>query len=189
MVVIVIETYASSLSHGTWPPSHPWSGIALSAIAVQFFLPLKRKPVFSFVASLVGLAAAVLWIIAGRAAQQAHAGSSEAKEPPKPQGTAQLGDDAGSPVGDSVQDAAARALTEAARLASSCRPKGGPVGSGKVRVIYEQDGTVQSVEVLSQEFRDNLTGSCVRMVFRRATIPAFSGPSPTFIKSFSIPEE
>ena len=48
---------------------------------------------------------------------------------------------------------------------------------------------MQSVDLLSEQFRDTLTGSYVRMVFRRARIPAFSGPSPTFIESFSIPSE
>jgi hypothetical protein len=29
----------------------------------------------------------------------------------------------------------------------------------------------------------------VRMVFRRAKIPPFKGEPPTFIKSFTVPEE
>jgi hypothetical protein len=74
-------------------------------------------------------------------------------------------------------------------LASSCRPRGGPAGPGKARVIYANDGSVKSVEILTARFRDTLTGSCVRMVFRRAKIPAFTGQPPTFIKSFTIPEE
>ena len=74
-------------------------------------------------------------------------------------------------------------------LASSCRPRGGPSGAGKARVIYSNDGDVQSVEILTAKFRDTLTGSCVRMVFRRAKIPPFKGEPPTFIKSFTIPEE
>jgi hypothetical protein len=56
-------------------------------------------------------------------------------------------------------------------------------------VVYSPDGSALAAEVLSKEFRDTLTGSCVRMVFRRATIPVFSAPTPTFIKSFSIPAE
>jgi DNA polymerase III gamma/tau subunit len=92
-------------------------------------------------------------------------------------------------VSSSVNDAAATALTSAAKLAASCRPRGGPAGAGKARIIYSPDGDVQSVEILTAKFRDTLTGSCVRMVFRRAKIPAFKGEPPTFIKSFTIPEE
>jgi len=91
-------------------------------------------------------------------------------------------------VGSAVNDAAASALGNAAKLAASCRPPGGAAGAGKARVIYSNDGEVQSVEILTAKFRDTLTGSCVRMVFRRAKIPAFKGEPPTFIKSFTIPE-
>jgi hypothetical protein len=93
------------------------------------------------------------------------------------------------PANAAVNEAAASALANSATLASSCRPRGGPAGAGKARVIYSNDGEVQSVEILTAKFRDTLTGSCVRMVFRRAKIPAFKGEPPTFIKSFTIPEE
>jgi hypothetical protein len=93
------------------------------------------------------------------------------------------------PSNAAVNEAAAAALANSANLASSCRPRGGPAGPGKARVIYSNDGEVQSVEILTAKFRDTLTGSCVRMVFRRAKIPAFKGEPPTFIKSFTIPEE
>src|SRR5690606_28922408 len=73
-----------------------------------------------------------------------------------------------------VNEAAAAALANSANLASSCRPRGGPSGAGKARIIYSNDGDVQSVEILTAKFRDTLTGSCVRMVFRRAKIPPFT---------------
>jgi len=92
-------------------------------------------------------------------------------------------------VSSAVNDAAAAALGNSAKLASSCRPPGGASGPGKARVIYSNDGEVQSVEILTAKFRDTLTGSCVKMVFRRAKIPPFKGEPPTFIKSFTIPEE
>jgi len=97
--------------------------------------------------------------------------------------------EAAAPPSSAVNAAAATALGNAAKLASSCRPRGGPSGDGKARVIYSPDGEVQSVEILTAKFRDTLTASCVRMVFRRAKIPAFKGEPPTFIKSFTIPEE
>jgi hypothetical protein len=93
------------------------------------------------------------------------------------------------PANSAVNQNAAAALANSANLAASCRPRGGPAGAGKARVIYSNDGEVQSVEILTAKFRDTLTGSCVRMVFRRAKIPAFKGEPPTFIKSFTIPEE
>jgi hypothetical protein len=93
------------------------------------------------------------------------------------------------PAPAAVNEAAAAALGNAANLASSCRPRGGPSGPGKARVIYSNDGDVQSVEILTAKFRDTVTGSCVRMVFRRAKIPAFKGEPPTFIKSFTVPED
>lgn len=93
-----------------------------------------------------------------------------------------------SPANASVNEAAAAALATSATLASSCRPSGGPSGAGKARIIYSNEGDVQSVEILTAKFRDTLTGSCVRMVFRRAKIPAFKGEPPTFIKSFTIPD-
>lgn len=93
------------------------------------------------------------------------------------------------PATAAVNEAAAAALANSANLASSCRPRGGPSGAGKARVIYSNDGEVQSVEILTAKFRDTLTGSCVRMVFRRAKIPAFKGEPPSFIKTFTIPED
>ena len=106
--------------------------------------------------------------------------ATEVKEAPKAEPA---------PVSSAVNDAAATALGNSAKLASSCRPRGGPAGAGKARVIYSNDGEVESVEILTAKFRDTLTGSCVRMVFRRAKIPPFKGEPPTFIKSFTIPEE
>jgi hypothetical protein len=85
-------------------------------------------------------------------------------------------------------EAAAAALSSSSALASSCRPPGGPTGTGKVRVTYNNDGSVGTVEVMPATFAGTTTGSCVSMLFRRAKIPAFKGEPPTFIKSFTIPE-
>ena len=92
------------------------------------------------------------------------------------------------PVGvdASVLEAARVALTAAAELASGCHASGDPTGKGKARVVYANDGSVKSVEVLTQKFRETLSGSCVRLVFRRATIEPFLGPEPTFIKYFEL---
>jgi hypothetical protein len=133
---------------------------------------------------------------ASKAKPAAHAAlepkeTKEAKEPAKevakPAKEAKA--DAQGPASSAVNEAAATALGNSAKLASSCRPRGGPAGEGKARVIYSNDGEVQSVEILTAKFRDTLTGSCVKMVFRRAKIAPFKGEPPTFIKSFTIPEE
>jgi len=165
----VLWRYGSALRHGAWPASHPWSGIALSLLAVQFFFfPLKRN-VFGVGLWLASLGSALLWVLSY---------FSAADDEPKP------------PAGSSPMEIAAFwALAEAAKHASHCHPKGEPVGSGQVRVVYAQDGSVQSVDLLTEEFRDTVTGACVRTIFRRAKIPAFSEPGHIFIKSFTIVEE
>jgi len=137
--------------------------------------------------------------LAPKAKAAAHAAvePKEAKEPvakepvakePKPAKEAKEAK-AEAPASSAVNEAAATALGNSAKLASSCRPRGGPAGEGKARVIYSNDGEVQSVEILTAKFRDTLTASCVKMVFRRAKIAPFKGEPPTFIKSFTIPEE
>jgi hypothetical protein len=124
-----------------------------------------------------------------RAAHVEKAERAEKAEKPEKAETAEASEPKQAPASAAVNEAAATALANSANLASSCRPSGGPSGQGKARVIYSNDGQVQSVEILTAKFRDTLTGSCVRMVFRRAKIPAFKGEPPTFIKSFTIPEE
>jgi hypothetical protein len=92
-------------------------------------------------------------------------------------------------VSSAVNDAAATALGNSAKLASSCRPRGGPAGAGKARVIYSNDGEVESVEILTAKFRDTLTAAaCAWCSVARRSRP-FKGEPPTFIKSFTIPEE
>jgi hypothetical protein len=86
------------------------------------------------------------------------------------------------------REAAKTALDDAAAKARNCRPVGGPTGSGKVQVRYEPTGKVGAVSILTPEFDNNATGSCLVMVFRRANIPAFNGSQPVVMnKNFEIP--
>lgn len=130
-----------------------------------------------------------------RAARSAESSAVASKPEPKPTSTAaksapsRPAPSASSSSAPASQEAAKKALAASAALATSCRPSGGPSGQGKARISYANDGTVKSVEILTARFRETLTGSCVRMVFRRAKIPAFKGSPPTFIKSFTIPAE
>jgi GYF domain 2 len=86
------------------------------------------------------------------------------------------------------REAAKSALAEAASQAKNCRPAGGPSGTGRVEVHYEPSGKVGSVNILTSKFENTTTGSCVRMLFRRAKVPEFTGaPVVTVSKSFEIP--
>ena len=86
------------------------------------------------------------------------------------------------------REAAKSALAEAAAQAKNCRPAGGPSGTGRVEVHYEPSGKVSSVNILTGKFENTTTGSCVRMLFRRAKVPEFTGaPVVTVSKSFEIP--
>lgn len=86
------------------------------------------------------------------------------------------------------RDAAKRALDEAASQAKNCRPQGGPSGTGRVQVRYEPSGKVAAVAILTSKFENTTTGSCVRMLFRRAKVPEFTGaPVVVVNKSFEIP--
>jgi colicin import membrane protein len=86
------------------------------------------------------------------------------------------------------RDAAKTALDDAAAKARNCRPVGGPSGAGRVQVRYEPNGKVGAVSILSPQFDNTTTGDCVVMVFRRASIPAFTGsPAVVMNKNFEIP--
>jgi hypothetical protein len=107
------------------------------------------------------------------------ADDADAPEPPKSTGRA------GSTFN---REAARAALNEAASQAKNCRPAGGPSGAGRVEVRYEPSGKVAAVSLLTGKFDNTTTGSCVRMLFRRAKVPEFTGaPVVVVNKSFEIP--
>jgi hypothetical protein len=86
------------------------------------------------------------------------------------------------------REAAKAALDEAAAQAKNCRPQGGPSGTGRVQVRYEPSGKVANVAILTSKFENTTAGSCVRMLFRRAKVPEFTGaPVVVVNKSFEIP--
>jgi hypothetical protein len=86
------------------------------------------------------------------------------------------------------REAAKAALDEAAGQAKNCRPQGGPSGTGRVQVRYEPSGKVSNVAILTSKFDNTTAGSCVRMLFRRAKVPEFTGaPVVVVNKSFEIP--
>jgi hypothetical protein len=86
------------------------------------------------------------------------------------------------------RQAATAALDAAAGEAQRCRPTGGPSGAGTVQVSYEPSGKVAVVEILTPGFENTLTGSCIRMLFRRAKVPPFAGAAAVVMKkAFEIP--
>jgi hypothetical protein len=93
------------------------------------------------------------------------------------------------PQRESAKAAATKALTEASLVAASCNPRGGPSGTGKARIVYAPSGNVRSVEIMTEKFRDTVTASCIRMIYRRAKIPAFPGEPLSFMKAFTIPAQ
>ncbi|HKO93034.1 MAG TPA: GYF domain-containing protein [Polyangiaceae bacterium] len=86
------------------------------------------------------------------------------------------------------RESAKQALDDAASQARNCRPAGGPSGSGQVQVRYEPSGKVAAVQILTGKFENTTTGSCVKMLFRRAKVPEFTGaPVVVVVKKFEIP--
>jgi S-DNA-T family DNA segregation ATPase FtsK/SpoIIIE len=98
-------------------------------------------------------------------------------------------DDAAGKPGSTFDRAAAKAaLDDAATKVKNCRPQGGPSGTGTVQLSYEPTGKVASVSILTPKFDNTTAGSCIVMLFRRATVPAFTGASVIVMnKAFEIP--
>ena len=83
--------------------------------------------------------------------------------------------------------AARVALQAAADRAQSCRPPAGPRGRGRVQVRFEPSGKVGAAWMMTPLFDNTVTGACVLMLFRRATVPEFDGAPEMVIKSFEVP--
>jgi hypothetical protein len=57
-----------------------------------------------------------------------------------------------------------------------------------VQLRYDPSGKVSAVSILTPKFENTTTGDCIVMLFRRATVPAFSGaPVVVMNKNFEIP--
>jgi hypothetical protein len=84
--------------------------------------------------------------------------------------------------------AAKAALDSAAQQAKNCRPAGGPTGNVRVQVRYEPTGKVAAVSILTPEFANSISEGCITMLFRRASVPTFTGaPAVVMSESFEIP--
>ena len=78
------------------------------------------------------------------------------------------------------------ALSAAARQAKGCKRAGGPTGKVKVSVTFSNSGRTTSSSVVAGPVRGTLIGGCVANAFRKAKVPAFSGPRQTKTVSFML---
>jgi len=61
MLCLVIWIYARSRLRGSWPYGHPWSGVALTSLALQNLLPMSPHwP--RLLASALAIASSLLWL-------------------------------------------------------------------------------------------------------------------------------
>jgi hypothetical protein len=77
-------------------------------------------------------------------------------------------------------------LASAAAAAESCKKPGGPIGTGRVVVVFAPSGVAQSATITGPLFEGTPTGACVAGRFRAVRVPAFSGSPFSVAKSFSI---
>ena len=83
--------------------------------------------------------------------------------------------------------AAKRVLDAASEQVKQCGQPGGPSGPGRVEVRYGPSGKVATVVLLTEKFENTPTAACIRMLFRRAEVPAFTGAAVVFVqKSFEV---
>ena len=82
--------------------------------------------------------------------------------------------------------AASAALGSAAGQAAGCKAPGDPSGSARISVTFAASGRATSANVNGPPFAGTPTGSCIASIFRRTTVPPFSGSSVTVNKSVAI---
>ncbi len=77
-------------------------------------------------------------------------------------------------------------LAAAAAAAQSCKKPDGPVGTGRVVVVFGPSGGAQSATITGPPFEGTPTGACVGARFRGVRVPMFSGSPFSVSKSFTI---
>lgn len=81
---------------------------------------------------------------------------------------------------------AASALAAVAASLGTCKKSDGPTGQGHVRVTFQPNGTVSTVEVDRPPFAGTAVGGCIAGKFRGAKISAFAGPPMPVGKTFEL---
>jgi hypothetical protein len=112
-----------------------------------------------------------------------HSASSTSKAPNTKAAAAEADESDGTTF-DS--EAAASALESAAQRASSCRQSADPSGVARVTVTFAPSGRVTTATIAGPPFVGTPTGSCIAMVMRGASVPAFSGSNVTVHKTVTI---
>jgi hypothetical protein len=77
-------------------------------------------------------------------------------------------------------------LGAAATSAQSCKKPDGPVGTGRVVVVFAPSGGAQTATLQGPPFDGTPTGACVAARFRGVHVPPFSGSPFSVTKSFTI---
>jgi predicted Zn finger-like uncharacterized protein len=77
-------------------------------------------------------------------------------------------------------------LGAAAASTQSCKKPDGPVGTGRVVVVFAPSGGAQTATLQGPPFDGTPTGACVAARFRGVHVPPFSGSPFSVTKSFTI---
>jgi predicted Zn finger-like uncharacterized protein len=77
-------------------------------------------------------------------------------------------------------------LAAAAAAAQACKKPDGPVGTGRVIVVFAPSGAAQSATISGPPFEGTPTGACVAARFRGVHVPTFGGSPFSVSKSFTI---
>ena len=77
-------------------------------------------------------------------------------------------------------------LAAAATAAQSCKKGDGPVGTGRIVVVFAPSGGAQTATISGPPFDGTPTGACVAARFRGVHVPAFTGSPFSVSKSFTI---
>ncbi|MFO0549481.1 MAG: hypothetical protein U0271_13905 [Polyangiaceae bacterium] len=89
--------------------------------------------------------------------------------------------------GEFDKNAANAALGGASGSAAGCKQEGDPSGRARVSVTFAPSGRVTQAVVDGPPFAGTATGSCISRVFKKVTVPPFSGGPMTVTKTVSIP--
>ncbi len=77
-------------------------------------------------------------------------------------------------------------LAAAATAAQSCKKGDGPVGTGRIVVVFAPGGGAQTATLQGPPFDGTPTGACVAARFRGVHVPPFTGSPFSVSKSFTI---
>jgi hypothetical protein len=89
------------------------------------------------------------------------------------------------PPGPRFDSAAARQALALVTV-DVCRTEGGPTGRGHARIVFQNDGRVQSVTIFGMQFTHTPAAACIAERFFHVEVPAFGGAPYVTTISFVI---